>query len=173
MKRAQFLRALPWLGASILFHSTSAMAATTSATFEVSVTIQKACSVTAGAPSNISLGTVAATATNVLASNVITVLCSKTTPYYVGLAPSNGNTVGAGVMSGTGSNTDKVPYQLSSTAGPTGTVWGNISAPASSGNGVTGTGTGANQSLTVHVTAPSANYTPDSYTDTVTVTVTF
>jgi len=150
-----------------------AMADTASSTFQVTMTIQKACTVTAGAPSNIALGTVASTATNVAGNNTITVNCSKTTPYFIGLAPSNASTAGAGTMSGTGANADKVPYQLRSTAGTSGTIWGNTSTGTTVGNGVAGTGTGANQSHTVYVTAPGANFTPDTYADVVTVNVNY
>ncbi|CAB3771650.1 Spore coat U domain-containing protein [Burkholderia sp. MSh2] len=149
------------------------------ATFQVLITIQTACSVTAGAASNINLGTVSATAVNTTGSNTISVTCSKTTPYYIGLAPSaanGGTTTGSGAMStadALAGNTDKVPYQLSSTPGPSGTPWGNTATSTSVGNGVAGTGTGNAQSLTVYATAPSANFTPDSYADTVTVNVNF
>ena len=153
--------------------ATPAMADTANAIFQVNVTIQKACTVAAGAGSNISLGTVAATATDLAGNNTITVKCSKTTPYFIGLAPSNADTDGAGEMAGTGVNTDTVPYQLRSSAGASGTVWGNTATASSAGNGVAGTGTGANQSHTVYVTAPSANFTPDTYTDTVTVNVNY
>ncbi len=122
-----------------------AMASTASGTFQITVTIQKACTVTAGAAFNITLGTVAATATNTLGNNTITVNCSKTTPYFIGLAPSNSSTAGAGTLSGTAGNTDTVPYQLSSTSGPSGTVWGNTATASSVGNGVSGTGTGLNR----------------------------
>ena len=149
------------------------------ATFQVMITIQQACSVTAGAASNINLGTVSSTAVNTTGSDTISVTCSKTTPYYVGLAPSaanGGTTTGSGAMStadALAGNTDKVPYQLSSTPGPSGTPWGNTATSTSVGNGVAGTGTGLAQSLTVYATAASANFTPDSYADTVTVNVNF
>ena len=161
----------PALALSALAIPGPAFAATVSDTFQVSITIQKACSVTANASADIDLGTVASTATNTTGSGTVTVTCSKTTPYYIGLAPSNANTAGAGTMAGTGGNTDTVPYQLSSTAGPSGTVWGNTATASAVGNGVSGTGTGSSQTLTIYVTAPSANYTPDTYTDTVTINV--
>lgn len=173
MKNRYFLRSLLATVGSALVMAQPAFANTVSATFNVTVTIQKTCNVTAGAPSNISMGTVASTATNVLGNSTITVYCSKTTPYYVGLAPSNGSTTGAGTMAGTGANTDTVAYQLSSTTGPSGTVWGNTATATAVGNGVSGTGSGANQTLTVYATAPSANFTPDVYTDTVTVNVNY
>lgn len=156
-----------------IFGASVAQANTANDTFQVSVTIQAACSVTAGAASNIDLGTVASTANNLGASNTITVKCSNTVPYYVGLAPSNGATTGAGTMAPAGSSPDTVPYQLRSTAGASGTVWGNTATSTSVGNGVAGTGNGQNQTLTVYATAPSANYAPDTYSDTVTVTVNY
>ena len=150
-----------------------AAAATVSANFNITLTVQKVCSVTAGAGSLIALGTQPSTATNVLGNSNISVTCSKTTPYYIGLAPSNSSTTGSGTMAGTGSNTDTIAYKLSSTVGPTGTVWGNTATSTTVGNGVAGTGTGTAQSLTVYATAPSVNFTPDSYTDTITVNVNY
>ncbi|CAE6869235.1 hypothetical protein R69746_08298 [Paraburkholderia aspalathi] len=142
-----------------------------SATFVASATVQKACVVTAN---NVALGAVPSTAVNTTASNSLSVTCTNSAPYFVGLAPSNGNTAGAGVMKGTrGGNTDLVPYQLSSTPGPSGTPWGNTAASTTVGNGKAGRGSGLAQSLTVYATAPSANYTPDSYSDTVTVNVNY
>ncbi len=49
------------------------------------------------------------------------------------------------------------------------TVWGNTIGT----NTVTGTGTGAAQSFTVYAQNTNANFTPDSYADTVGVTVTY
>ncbi|EAA9303392.1 spore coat protein U domain-containing protein [Salmonella enterica] len=153
----------------------TANAAVANGTFQVLITIQKACTVTAGSGSNISLGTVNSSATNTTGSNTISVTCSKTTPYFIGLAPSNSNTLGAGIMSSvanSATNTDKVPYQLNQTS-PTGPIWGNTATTTTVGNGVAGTGSGAAQSITVYATAASANFTPDSYADTVTVNVNY
>lgn len=156
----------------------AASAATNSATFQVLLKIQNACTVTAGAASNIDLGTQNSSATNLTGNSNISVTCSKKTPYFIGLAPSNSNTSGAGVMAAlnvapvTG-NTDTVPYQLRSTAGIGGTIWGNTATAAVIGNGVSGTGNGVAQSIPVYATAASANFTPDSYADTVTVNVNY
>lgn len=141
--------------------------------FTVSAQVSKSCAVTAGSALN--FGSVDSTATNITGSNTIAVTCTNGTAYYVGLAPSNVSITGAGVMSGTVTpgNTDKVPYQLRSTAGMSGTIWGNTATSTSAGNGVAGTGNGNGQSLTVYATAPSANYTPDTYSDTVTVNVNY
>lgn len=155
-----------------------AHAVTTTATFQVLITIAKACSVTAGPASNINLGTVNSSAINTTGNSTISVNCSKTTPYYIGLAPSTangGNTSGAGAMSSvanSATNTDKVPYQLNQTSA-TGPVWGNTATSTTVGNGVAGTGTGIAQTYTVYATAASANFTPDSYADIVTVNVNY
>lgn len=150
----------------------NANALTANASFQVKMTVTKSCSVVAGSASDISLGSVTADSGSHSASNSIKVTCSKTTPYFVGLAPSNASTTGAGVMSGTGSNTDQVPYQLYSNAGYS-TVWGNTATTTAVGNGVSGTGNGSAQTISVYATAPSANFTPDSYADTVTVNVNY
>jgi hypothetical protein len=54
-----------------------------------------------------------------------------------------------------------------------GTGVGHTATPTSTCNGVSGTGTGASQSMPVYATLPSANYPPDTYRDTVTVTVNY
>ena len=134
--------------------------------FTVSATVSKQCNITSA--TDISFAPARATGRNLTASNTVGVACSNNTPYTIGLQPSNGNTAGSGVMAGTGSNTDKVPYQLSSTPGPSGTVWGNTSL-----NTVAGNGTGTTTTYPVYATVPSANYTPDNYADTVTIAVTY
>ena len=142
--------------------------------FLVSATVTKQCTVSAGATSNINLGSVPSTQTNISGNNSVSVSCSNTTPYYIGLSPnSTASTTGAGTMSGAlGGNTDKVPYQLYSNASLS-NVWGNTATSTSVGNGVSGSGTGSAQSIPVYAKAPSANYTPDSYSDTVTVNVNY
>ncbi len=138
--------------------------------FTVSAVVAKQCTVTAGA--NLNLGTVAPTATNVPGNTSIAVTCTNTTPYYIGLLPSNNNTAGAGMMSGTGGNASTVPYQLYQNAGLS-TAWGNTATTTSAGNGMAGTGTGVAQSYSVYARAPSADFQPDTYTDTVVVNVNY
>lgn len=149
--------------------------------FTVSATVAKSCTVTAGAASDIQLGDpagVSFTDTNLMGNNTISVTCSGGTPYYIGLRPSNNNTGGAGVMAAQNTppvtgNTDSVPYQLRSTPGMTGTPWGNTATSTTVGNGKSGSGNGTAQSITVYATTPGANFTPDSYADTVTVNVNY
>jgi spore coat protein U-like protein len=163
--------------------STNNCSGTTSGSFPFTVraAVIKSCTVTAGAASNIQLGAaggVDATATNIMGNNTIGVTCSSGTPYFIGLRPSNNNSAGLGRMVAlnippvTG-NTDTIPYQLRSAAGMTGQIWGNTATATAVGNGVARTGTGANQNVTVYATTPNANFTPDSYADTVTVIVNY
>ena len=143
--------------------------------FTVSATVGKSCVVSAGSASNIQIGAASGVAANSGSNSgngSVSVTCTKMIPYNVGLSPSNANTAGAGVMSGTGFNTDKLPYQLNSVSA-TGPIWGNTATATAKNNGVAGIGNGESQSIPVFATAPSANYTPDSYTDTVTVTVNY
>ena len=147
--------------------STPASAATADDTFDVTIDIEATCSVTAGSAADIDMGSVLSTATDVTGSGTITVNCSKTTPYSVGLAPSNGDDSGAGTMAPLTTSGDPVPYQLRQ-GSTSGSVWGNTEA-----SGVSGTGIGADQDLAVYVSVPSANYAPDTYSDEVTVTVNY
>lgn len=137
--------------------------------FVANATVQPTCTVSA---TDVSFGSQPAMATNLQATGTIGVRCINGTAYNIGLAPSNGNAYGAGVMSGTGANTDTVPYQLHQTSS-TGPVWGNTATATSVGNGVHGTGNGTTQPYTVHVVVPDANHIPDTYEDTVTVYVNY
>lgn len=168
------------LGAMGTF-ATSANAAPATATFNVQMTITSSCAVTT-APSTINLGSVATqtAAVNQNGSTTFKVNCSKGTPFYIGMAPSAAN---GGTSSGTGNmvgaisgNTDKVPYTLYSNTGLT-TVWGNTATSSSVGNGMSGTGGGmaAGKAVpfTAYAQATNADFTPDTYTDTVTVNVNY
>lgn len=134
--------------------------------FIVTATVVRQCNVSYA--NNVSFGSVNANQTNITSFNTLGVACSSNTPYSIGLLPSNNNTTGSGVMKGTGMNTDTVPYQLSSTSGPSGAAWGNTTQ-----NTVAGTGTGSPIAYTVYGTVPSANYKPDTYSDTVTINVNY
>ena len=134
--------------------------------FKVQATVVNECKITTP-PANINLGNVSANRRNIGGSNSIGVTCTNAAPYTIGLVPSNESSAGAGVMTGTTSNSDMIPYQLHSADGK---AWG---APTteSLGNGVAGNGNGTAQLHTVYVTVPSADVTPDTYSDRVTVTV--
>lgn len=144
--------------------------------FKVQATVIKDCKVTTA--SDVNLGSQPANEINIPGNSNIGVTCTKTTPYNIGLAPKTpnpiGNTNGGGFLNGTGGNTDKVPYQLRSTVGTNGKKWGNNGSTIGTlTNGVTGTGSGAEQLNNVYVTVPSADFKPDTYTDTVTIHVNY
>ena len=151
----------------------AAQTGTATSTFQVTMTITSSCAVTT-APTNISLGSAVAQTAAVTnnSSNTFKVSCSNKTPFTVGLAPSNANTSGLGAMSGTGSNTDKVPYQLYSNSGLT-TVWGNTIGTNTMAS--TGAGMAASKGVqfTAYAQAVNADFAPDSYADTVTVNVNY
>lgn len=138
--------------------------------FTVQATVLPSCKVTA--KPNIDLGPHPASKKNITGNNTIGITCTDTTTYNIGLAPSNGSLNGAGLMKGSDTN-PVLPYQLRSTAGSNGIIWGNTATSTSKGNGVTGKGNGLSQTYPVYVTVPSADFKPDIYSDTVTINVNY
>lgn len=102
----------------------------------------------------------------------IKVNCSKSTPYTINLKTAGNltSTTGEGVMKGTGEKPDTITYKLFSDS--TGTaVWGNTED-----NAVKGTGTGLSTQFSHPVYASitgSTDVKQDTYTDTITATVTY
>lgn len=143
--------------------STHALAATATSSFTVSATVNATCLINAG---NLSFGTY--TGSTVNATSSISVTCTNTTPYNVGLnaGTASGATVTTRAMTGTNGT---LSYSLYSDSGMT-TNWGNTVGTDT----VSGTGNGSAQSLTVYGQIPSGQYVaPGSYSDTITATVTY
>jgi spore coat protein U-like protein len=141
-----------------------AMAATASASFTVSVTVQSACSVSA---TSMRFGTYNGTATN--ATSSISVQCTHSTPYNVGL--SEGLAPGAGVANRmmVGPSSSLLGYSLRSSAGGTGN-WGHTVGVDT----VSGAGSGSAQTLSVLGQIPAGQSVQNGpYADTITVTVTY
>lgn len=151
--------------------SASAATAQAPTNFLVKLKIDAACTVsTSGA---LDFSNAASNSTSDLTANAatISVTCSNATGYNVGLTPqSTTATTGTGTLKGTGGNTDTVAYALYQDSANT-TAWGNVVNT----NTKTGTGTGSAQSLTVYgkVLGSNLNVTPDAYSDTVAVVVTY
>jgi spore coat protein U-like protein len=145
--------------------STSAVAQANPATttFGVSATVLKDCIVSATA-----LGFGNYTGAVNSAQSTITVTCTNSTTYTVGLGP--GLATGATVTTRQMQNgTNLLNYGLFSNGTWT-TNWGNTSGT----NWVSGTGNGAGQALTVYGQIPAGQYVvPGSYADTISVTVTY
>ena len=163
---------------TILILSASQVLATpqnpATAQFSVTISIVKECTVTA--PSTINLGTgVGATdllTTTTSATQAFTVTCSLGTGYMVGFASTNDVTTGSPThqMKGAATgNSSVVQYNLfDATSGAT-----NTAALSASSSVISGTGTGAIQTkmLKAQVVNYTTAVTPDTYTDTVTMSV--
>jgi spore coat protein U-like protein len=170
------------LCASVLVFALTAMSAvpalaatysngTSTATFNVTLTLQANCGITAN-PLNFGTAGVLSTAIN--QQSTLSVTCTNTTPYNVGLDAGTvtGSSITSRLMAGTatGNTGTTVAFQLYQDAGHT-TVWGNTQGT----NTVAGTGTGAAQTINVYgQVAPQATTPrPDTYQTTITATVYF
>lgn len=144
---------------------------TSTATFNVTLTLQANCGITAN-PLNFGTAGVLATAIN--QQSTLSITCTNTTPYNVGLDAGTvtGSTVTSRLMAGTatGNTGTTVGFQLYQDAGHA-TVWGNTQGT----NTVAGTGTGAAQTINVYGQVPPQATTPkpDTYQTTITATVYF
>jgi spore coat protein U-like protein len=105
----------------------------------------------------------------VQSTSTLTVTCTGTTPYNVGL--NQGTATGATVTnrSMTGPASVLLGYKLFSNSGRT-TNWGNTVGTST----VAGTGTGVAQALTVYgQILAGLSVQPGSYADTITATITY
>lgn len=137
-------------------------------TFDVTLKIIADCTIAANTLDFGQSQGVLATAVNV--NSTLNVTCTNTTPYNIGLnaGTGTGSSVAARQMSGTGANTSTVAFNLNLTAG--GGNWGNTQGTDT----LSGTGTGAQQNLTVYGVIPSQSTPqPDTYKSTITATVYF
>jgi spore coat protein U-like protein len=131
-------------------------------------TVQPFCSVTA---TNISFGGSVGVLTSAIpATGTITATCTYGDSYT--LALNKGTTSGASLsnrlMAGSGSAT--VQYQLYTNSGHS-TVWGDGTSGTSTSGG---TGTGSAQNYTVYGQVPAQTTpAPNTYSDTITVTITY
>jgi spore coat protein U-like protein len=137
---------------------------TATTTLAVSASVQATCVV--ATPSALAFGTYVP-ATGATSSTTISVTCTNTTGWNIGLDQgANGSSVTTRQMKN-GSAT--LNYSLTSDAGGS-TNWGNTVGTDT----VSGTGNGSAQSSTVYGKVPTGQYvTPGSYTDTVNVTVSY
>jgi spore coat protein U-like protein len=109
-------------------------------------------------------------ATNVTVNTSLSVTCTNTTPYNVGLnaGTGTGSTTSARLMSGTAGNTSTVAFNLYQANGSTN--WGNTQGTDTK----SGVGSGVAQTLTVYGVVPAqATPQPDTYKSTITATVYF
>lgn len=149
-----------------------ASAATVTSTMGVQIIIQNACDVTTTAPTDLDFGThgLLDAAVNETTAGGITVTCTNGASYNIGLdAGANPSTAGDINTRRMAAGSEFVGYQLYSDAART-SAWGNTISTDT----VASTGTGAAQSFPVYGQVPAqATPTAGTYTDTVTVTVTY
>jgi spore coat protein U domain-containing protein, fimbrial subunit CupE1/2/3/6 len=155
--------------AFVLLLWASAASAQTYATgqFTVTITIQSTCTVDTSS-SDIDFGSQGLLTTDLTDTSTIGVECTDGTDYTLGLDAGTGTgaTVAARKMTGSGSNT--VTYSLYQDSGYS-TVWGDTS-----GNWQSGTGSGGTDTYTIYAKVPAQTTpAPDTYTDTITATVTY
>ncbi len=134
-------------------------------TFTVTATVVANCTLSVG---SLAFGNYVPTA-QTLSTATITVTCTDTTTYNVGLDGGTGSQSSGYTRYMTGPAGAEVPYHFFSDSGRS-TEWGNTVGTDT----VAGTGTGSAQTLTVYGIMYTSHYvTPGSYTDTVTATVTY
>jgi len=142
------------------------LAATATSSFTVSITIAATCTINSA--STLNFGNQGILSTNVDQTSTIQVTCTNTTPYNIGLDAGTGTgaTVTTRKMTSGGAT---VNYTLYSDSGRT-TIWGNTVGT----NTVAATGNGTGQNYTAYGRVSSQTTpAPGTYTDTITVTVTY
>lgn len=169
-RRTVLLSALTLLAAIGPTHTSAAVYSNGSktSTFDVTMGIIADCTIATNALDFGQSRGVLTTAVTTTAN--INVTCTNTTPYNVGLNAGTG-TGSSGTtryMSGSGSNTGTVRFNLFQAAGST--PWGDTQGTDTLG----GTGNGTQQTLTVYGQIPAQNTpAPDTYKSTITATVYF
>jgi len=149
-----------------LLSAAASDAATATATLKVQLTVTSSCVINSA--STLNFGSQGVLIANVDNTSTLQVQCTNTTPYNIGLDAGQGTGATVAVRKMT-SGASTINYSLYSDTGRT-TVWGNTVGT----NTVAGTGNGASQSYTVYGRVPPQT-TPAAatYTDTITVTVTY
>lgn len=132
--------------------------------FNVKATVQAACNI---ATNSLNFGTYSGSLIN--STSIISVTCTNTTTYNVGLNAGTATSATVTNRSMTGPAGALLHYSLFSNSGRT-TNWGNTVGT----NTVAGSGTGLAQSLTIYGQMPAGQSAPPgSYADTITATVTY
>lgn len=139
-------------------------------TFVASITLKANCTISGTALNFGAAVGVLTTAVN--ATNTLTVTCTNTTPYNIGLdnGTAAGSTTTTRLMAGVTTPAATVPFTMSQDSGHA-TNWGNTQGTDT----LAGTGNGSAQSLTVYGQIPAQAFTPvpQSYTTTITATAYF
>lgn len=145
--------------------STGVNAATAVGNFQVQINIQSTCIVVSA--SDLNFGNAGVLSANIDSTSTISVQCTTTTPYTIGLNQGvNGGSVTTRQMAGSGG---LINYSIFRDAGRV-QNWGTTAGTDT----VAGVGNGAAQNYTVYGRVPpQTTPAPALYTDTITVTVTY
>ena len=168
-------RRLTIISASIAFAlsgNTVARAATATANLTVQINVTASCTINAA---TLDFGSTSLLATLIDATTTLSVTCTNTTPYSVGL--DNGVNFSATRRMRQGATTNYIGYDIYTDAGRT-TEWTTASSSTTcttASSCFLGTGNGSAQSITVYGRVPALGTgpAPGVYTDTVTMTVTY
>ena len=166
---------IPAAVAGSLLAAGAAEAATATTNMTVQMTVAASCTVSA---TTLDFGTQTLTniGVNIDASSQLTVTCSNSAPYNIAMN-AGANDAGGGITARKmligGGGTETIAYQLYRDAART-LVWG-FTTSGGGADVVTGTGTGAAQSIDVYGRVPAGQngIKIGTYTDTITVTVNY
>lgn len=161
--RSARLRCLIFLGAMAV--QRLAVASTATSAFQVTATVGATCTLTS---TNLAFG--GYSGSQLAATSTLSVVCTLSTPYNVGLSAgiSTGATVSSRAMTGS-TSAALLHYGLYADAAHT-VNWGNTVGTDT----LAGVGTGTAQALTIYGMIPASQGVPaDSYADTVTATITY
>lgn len=149
-----------------LFAATVALAASTTTTSTPEIALAPTCTIDSAPTLN--FGNLGILAANVDRSSTIQITCTDAAPYNIGLDSGIGSAATAATRQMT-SGSAVVNYSLYSDSAHT-TLWGSTVGT----DAVAATGNGTGQSYTVYGRVPpQTTPAPGTYTDTVTVTVTY
>jgi len=161
------IKALALTSALPLLWFSPAQGATASGSMTVRITIQAECKVLTA--TDMDFGTEGVIDADIDQTSTISVQCTNTTPYNVGLSAGGGAGATIAIRKMTGPASATIDYSLYRDAGRA-QLWGTTIGTDT----VSGTGNGALQPLTVYGRVPPQT-TPGAgvYTDTVAITVTY
>jgi spore coat protein U-like protein len=159
-------------GLLLTFTSCSLLSGSASTSFTVQTTLLKSCVLSAISPVAFGNVTVTSLMGNVTATGGLSVQCTDTTPYTVGLDNGQGSGVtGPAARKMTGPGGATLTYGLYQDSAHS-LVWGNTTGTG--GNTQGGTGSGNVTAYTVYgLMPPQTTPTAGSYSDTVGITVTY
>lgn len=153
-------------GLSLLQCGDTLLYASSAIVFTVSATLASSCDVTT---TNMVFPTAGVIQTTIDATSTLSITCTSTTPYNVGLSSGTGAGATTAIRKMTGSGGATVDYTLYRDAARA-QLWG----AAIGIDTVAGTGTGSAQAITVYGRVPAQTTpAPGFYSDTINVTVTY